>query len=126
MGTPRPAAIIEVSPDVEGRLPVELVRSAYFASRSGPVVLVLRGVAPEVIDRLLNPVVESGGEVHGVLYSRPDEVATLVARFGAPRLAVVSPGPLHALLEAQQARMVAPGEAVAWLSALSPEAARPA
>jgi hypothetical protein len=68
------AAIIGVRPDGAGRVPVDLVRAAYRASRLGPVVLVLNGVSAAQVDRALDSTVSSIGAVSGVIYCSPATV----------------------------------------------------
>ncbi|MCX5578648.1 hypothetical protein [Kaistia terrae] len=50
-------AAIEISLDVKGRPPVQLLRCAYRASRSGLIALVMNGVEPGAANRVLDPVV---------------------------------------------------------------------
>jgi hypothetical protein len=118
------AAVVEIASDLEGRLPVPLIQTAYRASRSGPVVLVLRDVSPLAVDRVLDDVVASTPSVHGVRYCAARDLGELVAREGAPRLALVA-GSAHPELLADPATLVVPpAEGLARLESLGGE--RPA
>lgn len=116
---PHLAAIVEVMRDPEGSLPVELIRQAYCASRSGRVVLVLNGVSPQAIDRVLDEVVAKAGEVHGVLYCDPQQAMTLVSELAVQGLAVASTEPLRNLLATRHVRIVPTSEALDLLATLS-------
>jgi hypothetical protein len=50
-------AAIEISLNVKGRPPVQLLRCAYRASWSGLIALVMNGVEPGAANRVLDPVV---------------------------------------------------------------------
>ena len=50
-------ATIEISSNLEGRAPVQLLRCAYRASQAGLIALVLNGVEAIAADRVLDPVV---------------------------------------------------------------------
>lgn len=121
MDSPLFAAIVEVTVDSDGVLPVELIRRAYCASRSGPVALVLNGVSPQAVDRVLDEVVTGAGNVHGVLYCDPQKVMTVVSHLEVHGLAVVSTEALSTLLATRQARLLQTSEALRALATLSNE-----
>lgn len=58
-GTDRVRAVVDITAEPAGCTLEELVVSAYRASRDGVVVLVLSGVSPAEVDRILDPVVPS-------------------------------------------------------------------
>lgn len=126
MDTPDLAAIVEVMADSGGSLPVSLIHQAYRASRSGPIALVLNGVSPQAIDRVLDDVVATAGEVHGLLYCNPQRAMALASRLAAQGLAVASTEPLRNVLASRHARLVPPAEALRLLATLSADRDRPA
>ncbi|WP_018184309.1 hypothetical protein [Kaistia granuli] len=50
-------AVIEISLATEGNQPTKLLRYAYRASQTGLVTLVLNGIEPSAVDRILDPIV---------------------------------------------------------------------
>jgi hypothetical protein len=65
----RPWAIVEITSGSSERERTELIRAAYRSSRSGVVALALRGVTRQIVDRALDPVVDTrGDQVRGVVY----------------------------------------------------------
>jgi hypothetical protein len=64
----RVIAVVEIPPNDETGLRSGLLRAAYFASRHGPVVLLVPPGGRTAIDRDLNPMVASNRSVHGVIY----------------------------------------------------------
>jgi hypothetical protein len=50
-------AVVEISLATEGNQPTKLLRYAYRASQTGLVTLVLNGIEPSAVDRILDPVV---------------------------------------------------------------------
>lgn len=80
----RHKALIEICYN-RGRLPTELLRAAYFASRNGTIVLALDGVSPAQVDKVLDPLVlELPRDIPGVLYLRSnDNAAVINAAFSA-------------------------------------------
>ena len=65
----RVIAVVEIPPNNdETGLRLGLLRAAYHASRSGPVVLLVPPGGRKAIDHDLNPVVASNRSVHGVIY----------------------------------------------------------
>jgi hypothetical protein len=62
-------AVVEIAPDADGQLPVELIRHAYRASEQGLIVLILQDITPSAVDRILDPLVSmSRLDIPGVLY----------------------------------------------------------
>jgi hypothetical protein len=84
------AAIVEITADAAGRLPVELIRAAYLASRAGTVVFVLVGVRSAAVDRVLDEVVPTARDVRGVLYSTTQDLDRLISDRGRPLVALGS------------------------------------
>ena len=65
------AAVVHVAREPGGQLPVDVILTAYRASRDAPVMLVLDSVSPREVDEILNPmVVTMGLEVCGVRYTQ--------------------------------------------------------
>jgi hypothetical protein len=64
------AAVLEITLESTGALPTGLLAAAYRASAVGYVMLVLRDVAPQAIDRVLDPLVSAGRNwrLNGVVY----------------------------------------------------------
>ena len=64
------AAVLEIAPESSGALPTGLLAAAYRASSVGYVMLVLRGVSPQAVDRVLDPLVSSSRNwrLNGVVY----------------------------------------------------------
>lgn len=66
--------LVEITPDQTSDLQARLLAAAYRASGSREVAVVLRGVARDAADRLLDPVVRKVGTgVAGVRYLEPEE-----------------------------------------------------
>jgi len=96
-------AVVEISGEMDARAQARLIASAYRWSRSGLVMLALRNVSRQAVDRLLNPVVaEVGLDVHGIQYLDAADAAE-VLRYVAPGTLVV------AGTEAFRARLLACG-----------------
>jgi hypothetical protein len=74
-------AMIEICSNRNGKLPVELLKSAYYASQSGTIVLVLNDVSAQQVDAVLDPyVAELPRHIPGVRYVRiRDQIAILDA-----------------------------------------------
>ncbi|HJU69413.1 MAG TPA: hypothetical protein VJ650_14325 [Gemmatimonadaceae bacterium] len=66
----RIAAVLEIAPESSGALPTGLLAAAYRASSVGYVMLALRGVSPQMVDRVLDPLVSSSRNwrLNGVVY----------------------------------------------------------
>ena len=64
------AAVLEIVPESTGALPAGLLDAAYRASGVGYVMLVLRGVSPQAVDRVLDPLVSASRSwrLNGVVY----------------------------------------------------------
>jgi len=82
MSATKLAGVIEVGLDAKGEVPVDLLRSAYLASRDGTVILVLNDVSPNQVDRALDPIVSKATGVAGVLYCTPSSLERLLKRRG--------------------------------------------
>ena len=76
-----PWAVVEVAADETRERSAELIRAAYRASRSGVVVVALRGITSDAADRLLDDIVDpTDPTFQGVLYlDAADERALLAA-----------------------------------------------
>lgn len=63
-------ALLEIVPDSSGALPTALLGAAYRASRTGYVMLALRGISPQAVDRVLDPLVSASRSwrLNGVVY----------------------------------------------------------
>ena len=81
----RVTAVVEITRDASGRLPVPLVLAAWRASRAGLVALALNAVSRREIDGILDPVVRgvAGGAVHGVIYMDGADDTLAAARSAA-------------------------------------------
>jgi hypothetical protein len=86
MSATKLAGVIEVGLDAKGEVPVDLLRSAYLASRDGTVILVLNGVSTREVDRALDPIVPRAAGVAGVLYCTPSSLDGLLERRGWQRV----------------------------------------
>src|SRR5215468_8631792 len=115
-------ALIEIARDPAGRVPGALVRGAYRASRQGRILLVLKDVSTEEVDRILDAVVPRMPRVAGVAYCTPETLSARLSESGLPRLAGVESNPLASLLGAAGVCVVSP---TAALDALSTAAERP-
>jgi hypothetical protein len=72
-------AVIEVCSADNGNLPVDLLKVAYFASRTGTVVLVLSNVSAEQVDAVLDPfVAQLPRDIPGVRYISVKEQAAIL------------------------------------------------
>ena len=92
MSATKLAGVIEVALDDEGEVPVDLLRSAYLASRDGTVILVLKGVSTKQADRVLDPIVAQAAGVAGVLYCTPSSLDGLLELRGWQRSSPTEPG----------------------------------
>jgi hypothetical protein len=91
MSASKLAGVIEVALDDEGEVPVDLLRSAYLASRDGTVILVLKGVSTKQVDRVLDPIVSQAADVAGVLYCTPSSLDGLLELRGWQRSSPTEP-----------------------------------
>jgi hypothetical protein len=95
------AAVIEIAAGADGELPHDLLAAAYEASRWGLVVLLLRGMDRDRVDRALNPIVRTVGlRVHGILYIEEWNPAEVVDFCRLARLVVASTSGLRDELSA--------------------------
>ena len=75
-------AVVEIGSTRSGRFPVGLIRDAYRASRRGTVALVLNGVSPAEVDRVLDPNVKQVRDVAGVVYCTRATLPRLLRKSG--------------------------------------------
>lgn len=98
------AAVLEIAPDSTGTLPTGLLAAGYRASSVGYVMLVLRGVSPQAVDRVLDPLVSSSRNwrFHGVVYvdARDEQLICTTAK--RARIVVASSDELRAQLDARE------------------------
>lgn len=109
----RIGAVVEVCPDAGDRLPIELIASAYRASRSALMVLVCHGASREAVDAALTPTVQEVGlDVHGVLYLDGDDVPAVWEAVRRAPVVVAATDRFRERLNAWGVPFVDPGEAV--------------
>ena len=92
------AAVLEISPDSSGAVPAALLGAAYRASAVGYVVLVLRGVTPQSVDRALDPLVSSSRNwrLNGVIYADAADEKWLCSAAQRAQVVMVSSDQLRA------------------------------
>ena len=98
------AAVLEIAAESSGGLPTGLLAAAYRASSVGYVMLVLRGVSPQAVDRVLDPLVSSSRNwrLNGVIYldARDEQFACSAAK--RARVVVASSDEFRAQLDARE------------------------
>lgn len=120
----RIGAVVEVCPDAADRLPIELIASAYRASRSALMVLVCHGASREAVDAALTPTVQEVGlDVHGVLYLDGDDIPAVREAVRRAPVVVAATERFRERLNAWGVPFVDPGEAFASLERWSDGAA---
>src|SRR5690606_3912810 len=108
----RIGAVVEVSPDAGDRLPIELIASAYRASRRALMVLVCQGASREAVDAALTPTVQEVGlDVHGVLYLDGDGVPAVGEAVRRAPVVVAATDRFREWLRVWGVPFVDPGEA---------------
>lgn len=107
-------AVLEIAPDVSGGLPTRLLAAAYQASSVGYVMLVLRGVSPQAVDRVLDPLVSSSRDqrLNGVVYSDARDAQVVCAAAKRARVVVAWTDEFRAQLDARQIPYVEPTSAL--------------
>jgi hypothetical protein len=116
----RIAAVFEIAPDSNGAMPTALLDAAYRASSIGYVVLVLRGVSPQAVDRILDPLVSSSRSsgFNGVIYVDARDERFVSSAATRARVVVAWSDEFRAQLDAQQIPYVDPRSAMEQLSEL--------
>lgn len=114
------AAVLEISPESSGALPTGLLAAAYRASSVGYVMLVLRGVSPQAVDRVLDPLVSSSRTWHlnGVVYVDARDEQFVCSAAKRARIVVASSDEFRAQLDAREIAYADPRTAMERLSEL--------
>jgi hypothetical protein len=113
-------AVLEIVTEPGRELPSALIEAAYSASRAGIVVLALRGVTPDIVDRVLDPlVVDIGREIHGVVYIDANDLASVVDVATRARLVMAVSPELRESLRAREIDCCGVEIALATLVSLS-------
>ena len=114
------AAVLEIVPESSGALPIGLLAAAYRASSVGYVMLVLRGVSPQAVDRVLDPFVSSSRtwRLNGVVYAdaRDEQFVCSVAK--RARIVVAWSDEFRGQLDEREIPYADPSSAIERLSAL--------
>lgn len=112
------AAVLEIAPDSGGGLPTGLLAAAYQASSAGYVMFVLRGVSPQAVDRVLDPLVTDSRNrrLNGVVYSDARDAQFVCAAAKRARIVVAGSQEFRAQLEASEIPYIEPGIALERLS----------
>lgn len=99
----RIAAVLEIAPESSGTLPTGLLAAAYRASSVGYVMLVLRGVSPQAVDRVLDPFVSSSRTWHlnGVVYADARDEQLVCSAAQRARIVVAWSDEFRAQLDAR-------------------------
>jgi hypothetical protein len=100
----RIAAVLEIAPESSGALPIGLLAAAYRASSVGYVMLVLRGVSPQAVDRVLDPFVSSSRSwrPNGVVYADARDEQLVCSAAKRARIVVAWSDEFRAQLDAQE------------------------
>ena len=116
----RIAAVLEIAPESSGALPTGLLAAAYRASSVGYVMLVLRGVSPQAVDRVLDPLVSSSRTWHlnGVVYVDARDEQFVCSAAKRARIVVASSDEFRAQLDAREIAYDDPRSAMERLSEL--------
>ena len=98
------AAVLEIAPESGGALPTGLLAAAYRASSVGYVMLVLRGVSPQAVDRVLDPLVSSSGSwrLNGVVYADARDEQFVCSAAKRARIVVACSDEFRAQLDARE------------------------
>lgn len=114
------AAVLEIAPDSSGALPAGLLAAAYGASSVGYVMLVLRGVSPQAVDRVLDPLVSSSRNwrLSGVVYVDARDEQFVCSAAKRARIVVASSDEFRAQLDAREIAYADPRSAMEQLSEL--------
>ncbi|MGZ2386160.1 hypothetical protein [Rhizobium brockwellii] len=78
---------------IGGRVPLDLIINGYRSSKYGSVAFILNGVTPQIVNRILDPVVPTMGlDIPGVRYiDIKSEVDVVEAIFSASSIIAFSP-----------------------------------
>ena len=100
----RIAAVLEIAPESTGALPTGLLAAAYRASSVGYVMLVLRGVSAQAVDRVLDPLVSSSRHwrLNGVVYVDARDEQFVCSAAKRARIVVASSDEFRAQLDARE------------------------
>jgi hypothetical protein len=98
------AAVLEIAPESSGALPTGLLAAAYRASSVGYVMLVLRGVSPQAVDRVLDPLVSSSRtwRLNGVVYVDAHDEQFVCSSAKRARVVVALSDEFRAQLDARE------------------------
>lgn len=118
----RIAAVLEIAPEPSGALPTGLLAAAYRASSVGYVILVLRGVSPQSVDRVLDPLVASSRNwrLNGVVYVDACDEQFVCSAAKRARIVVAWSDELRAQLDAREIPYADLQTAMERLSELEP------
>jgi hypothetical protein len=113
----RIAAVLEIALESSGELPTGLLAAAYRASSVGHVMLALRGVSAQAVDRILDPLVSSSRNwrLNGVVYADARDEQLVCSAATCARVVVASTDEFRAQLEARGIRYTDPRNAMDWL-----------
>jgi hypothetical protein len=114
------AAVLEVAPESSGGLPTGLLAAAYRASSLGYVMLVLRGISPQAVDRVLDPLVSSSRNwrLNGVIYVDARDEQFVCSAAKRARVVVASSDEFRAQLDAREIPYADPRSGMERLSEL--------
>jgi hypothetical protein len=100
-------ALVEVSSDLAPQQQKSLVSWAYRLSRSGRVMLLLRGISRAAVDRMLDETVATEGlDVKGLLYADPGEDNEAMRVAADASIVVASTEPFRAMLQTRGVAVV--------------------
>ena len=116
------AAVLEIAPESSGALPTGLLGAAYRASSVGYVMLVLRGVSPQAVDRVLDPLVSStrNWRLNGVVYLDARDEQFVCSAAKRARVVVAWSDEFRAQLDAREIPYTDVRSAMERLSELDP------
>lgn len=114
------AAVLEIAPESSGALPIGLLAAAYRASSVGYVMLALRGVSPQAVDRVLDPFVSSSRtwRLNGVVYADARDEQFVCSAAKHARIVVAWSDEFRAQLDAREISYVDVRSALERLSEL--------
>jgi hypothetical protein len=98
------AAVLEIAPESSGALPTALLAAAYRASSVGYVMLALRGVSPQAVDRVLDPLVSASRNwrLNGVVYVDAHDEQFVCSAAKRARIVVAWTAEFRAQLDARE------------------------
>jgi hypothetical protein len=99
----RIAAVLEIAPESTGALPTSLLGAAYRASAMGYIMLALRGVSPQAVDRILDPLVSASRNwrLNGVVYVDAQDEQFICSAARRARIVMASSDGLRARFDEQ-------------------------